>query len=78
MVAWSKLSKFEPRFMRFLNVLRRIYVSVLFLEALKEAPTYLKFLRELLFKKGELREASVAPIGEACIAILQIRPPSKL
>jgi len=39
-------------------------------EALKEAPTYLKFLRELLSKKGDTRDASVALLGEACTAIL--------
>jgi len=63
---------------RFLDVLRRIYASVPFLEALKEAPTYLKFLRELLSKKGEPVEASVAPIGEPYCVILQRRPLSKL
>jgi len=36
-VAWSQLSKFEPRFALFLDILRRIYAGVPFLEALKEA-----------------------------------------
>jgi len=44
----------EPRFMQFLKVLRRIYVNALFLEALKEAPAHLKFLRKILSKKGKL------------------------
>jgi len=35
-----------------LDVLRRIYANVLFIEALKEAPAYLKFFKELLAKKG--------------------------
>ena len=55
-VAWSKLSKLEPKFMQFLDVLKRIYASVPFLEALKETSTYLKFLRELLSKKEEPEE----------------------
>jgi len=74
----GKLSKLEAQFARFLNVLRRICVNTHFLEAFKEAPTYLKFLRELLFKKGKPGDISVAPIGEACSAILQSRSPSKL
>jgi len=43
-VAWSKLLTSEPRFARFLDTLKRIFVSVPFLKDLKEAPTYLRFL----------------------------------
>jgi len=68
-VAWAKLSKFEPRFARFVDILRRIYV-VPFMEALKKALVCLKFLKELLSKKGDIGDASVAPIREACSAIL--------
>ena len=50
----------------------------LLLEALKKAPTNLKFLKELLSKKGETRDALVAPIGEAYIVTLQSRSPAKL
>ena len=37
-LAWSKLRQLEPRFARFLEILRRIYASSPFLEALKNAP----------------------------------------
>ena len=53
-VVWFKLSKLAPRFARF---------NISFLEALKEAPSYLKFLRELLSKKGKLDEVTTIPIG---------------
>jgi len=39
--------------MRFLDILRRVYVNTPFLETLKATPAHLKFLRELLSKKGE-------------------------
>jgi len=55
----------EPRYARFLDILRRVYANISFLEALKKAPMYLKFLRELMSKKGDTRDASVDPIGEA-------------
>jgi len=61
-----------------LDTLKRIYVSVPFLEALKEASTYLRFLRELLFKKEEPREASLLLIGEAYSVLLQRQSPPKL
>ena len=57
--------------MRFLKLLHNIYVEVPFLEALKEAVSYLKFLRELLSKKGKLEEVSAVPMGEVCNVILQ-------
>ena len=52
-VARAKLFKLKPRFTKFLDVLRRIYVDTPFLDALKKASAYLQFLREFLSKKGE-------------------------
>jgi len=68
----------EPRFVRFLDTLKRIYVCVHFLEALREAPIYLRFLRELISKKEEPRKASALLIGEACSALLQRQSALKL
>ena len=64
------LFKLEPKFARFLDVLRQIYADTLFLEALKKAPAYVQFLREILFKKGAPEGGSVIPIGEVCTAVL--------
>jgi len=58
--------------------LRRVYADAPFLEARKKAPSYLKFLRELLFKKDKTGDASIAPIGEAYNNILQSRSSAKL
>ena len=60
----------KPWFVRFLDLLKRVYVDVPFLEALKEAPSYLKFLRELISKKAMLEEASMASMGEVCSMVL--------
>jgi len=67
----------EPRFARFLDILKRIYVDTPFLEAFRTAPSYLKFLKELLSKKEEQR-VLVAPIGEVGSALLQRGSPEKL
>ena len=42
-------------------MLKKIYMTFPILKALKEAPSYLKFLRDLLFKKGKLEEALIVP-----------------
>jgi len=73
----GKLSQFEPRFARFLDILRWVYVNAPFLEALKVALAYLKFLRELLSKKGEHGGTIVVPIREVCSSVLQSQSPSK-
>ena len=55
-------SKLKPRMVRLLDLRKRVNINVPFLEVLKEVPSYLKFLKELLSKKGELETASVASI----------------
>jgi len=47
------LFQLEPKFARFLEALWRIYADTPLLKALKKAPAYLQFLRELLSKKGD-------------------------
>ena len=47
-----------------MDVLRKICVDVPFLEALKEASSYLKLLRELLLKKGKVEEFTMVLVGD--------------
>ena len=54
-----------------MDMLKKICIKVAFLKALKEAPSYLRLLMELLFKKGKPNEASVIPLGEMCGEVLQ-------
>jgi len=70
-LAWAKLFQLEPKFARFLDLLKRIYAGTPFLEALKNAPAHIQFLRELLPKKGEPEGGSIIPIGEVCSSDLQ-------
>jgi len=77
-VAWAKLSKFEHRFLQFLDILRRVYVDVPLIEALKKTPTYLKFLRELLSKKSDSANIAIVLIREAYSVILQSKSPVML
>jgi len=77
-VAWAKLFQLEHKFARFLDMLKWIYADTHFLEALKKAPSYTQFLRELLSNKEKHGGASVVPIGEVCSSILRSQTPSKL
>ena len=53
-----------------MDMMKKIYVDVSFLNDLKEALFYLKFLRGLLSKKVKLEEALGAPIREVCSMVL--------
>jgi len=55
---------------KFLELLRKVYVNIPFLNALEEAPSYLRFLKELS-KKGKLEEVTTVPIGEIYCSIEQ-------
>ena len=76
MLAWAKLFHLEPKFARFLDVLKQLYADSPFLEALKNASAYLQFLGELISNKGEPKGKSIVPIRKVCSSILQ--SPSKL
>jgi len=73
-VAWARLFQHEPKFARFLDALKQIYADTPFLEAIKEAPAHLKFLRELLSKKGDPERGPVAPIGKLAVQFYRARP----
>ena len=64
------LSKLDPNFARFLDVLKMTYVNVPFLEPFIEALSYIKFLRDLS-KKGKLKEARMVRVGEVCSMVPQ-------
>ena len=51
-LGWAKPFQLEPKFVRFLDVLKRVYANIPFLEVIKKAPTCLQFLRDFLSKKG--------------------------
>ena len=64
-LVWIKLLQVEPKYARFLEMLRRIYADTPFLKTLKKAPACLQFVRDFLSKKGE-------PEGGSVMASLQL------
>ena len=65
-LVWIKLLRLEPKYARFLDVLRQVYADTPFLEALKKAHACLQFVRDFLSKKDEPEGGSVMPIGRVC------------
>ena len=61
-----------------MDMMKKIYVDVSFLNDLKEALFYLKFLRGLLSRKGKLKEVLIIPIREVYSVVPWSKTPSKL
>jgi len=70
-LAWAKLLHLEPKYARFLDVLKQVYVDTPFLEALRKTPARLQFVRDFLSKNGEPKGGSVMPVGWVYSSILQ-------
>jgi len=48
-------SKLDEQFKKFIEMMNKLYIDVSFTEVLTQMPTYAKFLKEILSKKGRLR-----------------------
>jgi len=66
-VAWSKLSELGPRFVQFLNILRRMYDNVLFLEALRKHLLIWKFWESFFLRKMSLRMFQWLPLEKPMV-----------
>ncbi|XP_016437688.1 uncharacterized protein LOC107763709 [Nicotiana tabacum] len=71
---WEKLDKC---FGKFLELLKQLYVNILFTEVLTQMPAYAKFLKEILSSKRKLEETKVVKLNAHCSAILQNKIPKK-
>ena len=56
-------------------MLKQLHVNVLFLNALSQMPLYVKFLKEMLFKKRKIDEHETVALGEEYSAVV-LKPTS--
>nr|XP_009784062.1 PREDICTED: uncharacterized protein LOC104232536 [Nicotiana sylvestris] len=73
-----KGEKLDDQFVKFLEILKQIHISIPFTDALLQMPSYAKFLKEILSSKRKLEEVSVVMLTEKWSAILQNKIPQKL
>ena len=71
-------AKLDKQFGKFLEVLKKLYINVPFTEALKQMPTYAKFLKDILSNKRKLEEYETVALTEECSALIQNKLPPKL
>ena len=61
----------ERQFARFMNILKRLQINIPFTEALKQMPTYAKFMKELLTKKRKFNDQEIIELEAGCSAIIK-------
>ncbi|KAJ9189585.1 hypothetical protein P3X46_000859 [Hevea brasiliensis] len=70
-------AKLDKQFGKFLEVLKKLYINVPFIDALSQMPSYAKFLKEILSNKRRLEDYETVALTEECSAILQRKLPPK-
>jgi len=57
---------------------KKFPINIPFVEPITNMPSYAKFLKDLLSKKGKLLESATMALIEKCSAIIQNKLPPKL
>lgn len=71
-------TKLERQFTKFLEILKKLYVNIPFIDVILQTPNYSKFLKEMLTKKRKLPEHETITLSEECSTIIQCKIPLKL
>ena len=66
----SKKDK-ERHFARFLDIFKKLEITIPFGEALQQMPLYSKFLKDLLTKKGKYMHSDNIMVEGNCSAVIQ-------
>ncbi|KAK5845514.1 hypothetical protein PVK06_001705 [Gossypium arboreum] len=74
----TRKDRSDEQFGKFLKLLKKLHINLLFIEALSQIPDAMKFLKELLANKRKLDEASHVELNAVCSAILKNKRPNKL
>ncbi|KAL0445897.1 UNVERIFIED_CONTAM: hypothetical protein Slati_1717600 [Sesamum latifolium] len=68
----------DKQFGKFLEILKKIHVNILLIDALSQMPSYAKFLKEVISNKRKWENGETVKLNEECSTILQNKLPPKL
>jgi hypothetical protein len=73
----NQKAKMDEQFGKFVEVIQKLYINILFLDAI-EVPAYMKYLSDILNNKRPLPTTKVIKLTEECsVAILNTSPVKK-
>jgi len=61
-------AKLDLQYEKFLEVLKKLYINIPFIDGLSQMPSYPKFLKEILSNKRTLEEYKIIALTEECSA----------
>ena len=64
-------AKREEQFSRFLDIFKKIEISIPFAEVINQMLIYAKFLKEILSKKRKIAEEGIVNLTATCSAVIQ-------
>ncbi|CAM8944515.1 unnamed protein product [Rhodiola kirilowii] len=70
--------KLDAHFQRFVEMLKKLYVTLPFHEVITQNPTYAKFLKDIVSNRRVIEESSMVALNFECSAIVQSRMPKKM
>ncbi|XP_052625653.1 uncharacterized protein LOC128132758 [Lactuca sativa] len=73
----SKSNEDDGQFKKFLEILSQLHINIPFVEALKQMPTYAKFMKEVLTRKRVWREFETVAMTKSFTSIIKNRLPVK-
>lgn len=68
----------DKQFMKFLDMLKKLHITIPFTEAITNIPSYAKFMKELLSNRNKLQECATVALNMECSALVQSKLPQKL
>ncbi|KAA3477482.1 retrotransposon gag protein [Gossypium australe] len=71
-------SKQEVQFKKFLDLLKQLYINISLVEAVEKMSNYVKFMKDIPFKKKRFGEFEIVSLTKECSAFLQNKLPKKM
>ena len=65
-----KKNKLDKQFTKFMEVFKKLHINIPFADALKQMPSYVKFMKDILSKKRRLSDFETINLTKECSAIL--------
>ena len=72
-----KKAKLDGKFAKFLNMFRKLEVSIPFTDALSQMPKYVEFMKKIMSNIKKLDAYGIVSLSENCSAMIQRKLPEK-
>ena len=68
-------NKLDKQFTKFMEVFKKLHINIPFVDALKQVPSYVKFMKDILSRKIRLSEFETMNLTEEYSVVLQRKLP---